>query len=106
MDRCGTCGARLWTGGCTNSDCPSRVTVIHTVTVFPADIVSIYPTITIDPVAGANRQLERAFIRASGDCICKDCKKKYRQHPQDMEELSYDGYPYLRILCDGTRVKL
>jgi hypothetical protein len=46
------------------------------------------------------------FIRASGDCLCASCGREYRRHPQDKIELSYDGHPFLRILCDGTRVKL
>lgn len=46
------------------------------------------------------------IIRASGDCICEICGKEYRRHPDDMEELSYQGLPFLQVLCDGTRVKL
>jgi len=45
-------------------------------------------------------------IRASGDCRCIVCGKKYLEHPMDKEDLSYDGSPFLHILCDGMRVKL
>ena len=45
-------------------------------------------------------------IRASGDVVCPDCSKEYRKHPYDMEDLSYDGTPFIHILCDGRRVKL
>ena len=48
------------------------------------------------------------FVRASGDCLCSDCGKKYYDHPSDKapESLDWEGHPFLRILCDGTRVKL
>jgi len=46
------------------------------------------------------------FIRASGDCICKQCGKKYEKHSFDLSYLDWDGYPYLHKLCDGTLVKL
>lgn len=52
------------------------------------------------------------FIRASGDCVCRVCNKTYRNHPYDEKILSgiadWDGKfrPFLRIICDGTRVKL
>ena len=40
------------------------------------------------------------FVRAAGNCICKECGKKYSEHPEDPKS------PYLNVLCDGTRVKL
>jgi hypothetical protein len=46
------------------------------------------------------------MIRASGDVICEVCGKKYCDHPMDMEQLSYDGHPFLHIRCDGMRLKL
>jgi len=49
---------------------------------------------------------EPGFFRASADCVCPDCGKLYREHPHDKENLSYDDRPWLRILCNGERVKL
>ena len=46
------------------------------------------------------------FYRASGLCICDQCGKTYYKHPEDKEHLSFDGHPYLVILCNGDRVKL
>jgi hypothetical protein len=48
-------------------------------------------------------------IRVDGNCICSLCGKKYSKHPFDYDFLSSEclgNYPYLNILCDGTRVKL
>jgi len=49
---------------------------------------------------------EPDFTRASGECICPHCQKPYYKHPFDWDVLGYDGLPFLRMLCDGTRVKL
>lgn len=48
------------------------------------------------------------FRRAGGDVICDTCGKPYRKHPMDErpEALSYQGEPFLRVLCNGERVKL
>ncbi len=50
------------------------------------------------------------FIRASGDCVCS-CGREYRKHKHDPTQLGppdHNGVPqpFLRVLCDGTRVKL
>ena len=48
-----------------------------------------------------------SFIRASGDCVCTHCGREYQKHPHDPYELSsIDSHPFLRVLCDGRRVKL
>lgn len=52
--------------------------------------------------------------RASGDCVCDVCHKKYYNHPYDtrypLPESMWvvEGRPeyYLRKLCDGRTVKL
>ena len=44
--------------------------------------------------------------RASGDCICKQCGKKFYDHPLDKENTDWDGNPFLNILCNGDLVKL
>lgn len=46
------------------------------------------------------------FYRASGECICPDCNKEYWRHPSDRENVDFNGHPFLRILCNGDRVKL
>ncbi len=48
-----------------------------------------------------------SVVRASCECVCNHCGRKYREHPYDPYELSgIDGHPFLRVLCDGRRVKL
>ena len=47
----------------------------------------------------------RSF-RASGDCICDTCGKKYITHPYATEARDQDGTPYLNVLCNGDIVKL
>lgn len=44
------------------------------------------------------------FVRASGDCICDACGKKYYQHPMDGPE--FDGHKWLHRICSGRLVKL
>jgi hypothetical protein len=44
--------------------------------------------------------------RASGSVTCTDCGKAYRDHPLDLSQVSYDGLPFLHVLCNGERVKL
>ncbi len=46
------------------------------------------------------------FVRACGDCVCACCGVDYYRHPCDWQVLSYQDEPFLRVLCDGTRVKL
>jgi len=43
---------------------------------------------------------------ASGNCECAECKELYYNHPLDHFELSFDGEPFLHVLCNGDRVKL
>jgi len=56
----------------------------------------------------ARREQDRApdFVRASGDVVCNACGKKYYDHPMDRTVLSWNGEPFLNVLCDGSRVKL
>ena len=49
---------------------------------------------------------EVEFVRASGNCTCPNCGKIYYKHPMDLENLDFNGGPFLRILCNGERVKL
>jgi hypothetical protein len=44
--------------------------------------------------------------RADGACVCTDCGLAYRDHPDEVATLSDQGYPFLKTLCDGSRVKL
>lgn len=46
------------------------------------------------------------YERAGGGCVCEDCGKTYRDHPDDLDHPSYDGMPGLVRLCDGRLVKL
>lgn len=38
--------------------------------------------------------------RSSGFCICPDCNRDYFRHLPDLD------HPFLRVLCDGSAVKL
>jgi hypothetical protein len=51
---------------------------------------------------------EIQFTRASGEAICRQCGRKYLEHPLDRrpEVLAYNGEPFLRVLCDGILVHL
>lgn len=46
------------------------------------------------------------FFRSSGDCVCEVCGDTYRHHPHDMKQLDHQGEPFLRVRCDGRRLKL
>jgi len=54
----------------------------------------------------ANEADPDPFLRASGDCVCDVCGDQYRHHPHDMKQLGYGDEPFLRVLCNGRRVKL
>lgn len=45
------------------------------------------------------------YGRAAGDEVCS-CGHPYREHAHDDKVLGYDQKPFLRVLCDGRRVKL
>jgi hypothetical protein len=45
------------------------------------------------------------FVRASGDCVCEICGKKYYQH-KFTEHRDWNDDPFLNKLCDGRIVKL
>ena len=82
------------------SDCPFRVTGTFFKTGALRDILST------GRLPEINDYEDLEFVRAGGDVICGDCGKKYYDHPLDREVLSYDGYPFLNIRCDGVRLKL
>jgi hypothetical protein len=46
------------------------------------------------------------FIRASGRVICEACGDTYAHHPSDMKQVDMDGHPFLKVRCDGRRLKL
>ncbi len=48
----------------------------------------------------------KEWYRCSGDCECAICGQLYLAHPLDWLDLGYDDRPYLRVLCNGDRVKL
>lgn len=52
----------------------------------------------------SNEEIE--IRRASGKCICPQCGEQYQEHPVDFEVLSFDGQPFLTVLCSGEKVKL
>lgn len=51
--------------------------------------------------AGSNTDI----LRASGDVVCEECGDTYYHHPSDMKQL-FEGRPFLRVACDGRRLKL
>lgn len=46
------------------------------------------------------------IARVDGGATCPNCGKTYREHPWDEENVGYDGNPFLRVGCDGKRLKL
>ncbi|KKK70221.1 hypothetical protein LCGC14_2926160 [marine sediment metagenome] len=48
------------------------------------------------------------FRRADSRQVCSECFSKYHEHPRDRrpEAASDQGEPFLRVLCNGERVKL
>lgn len=46
------------------------------------------------------------ILRARGFVTCSQCNQAYRDHPLDTVHVNSDGEPYLRIHCNGMRVKL
>ena len=49
---------------------------------------------------------EAEIVRVDGDALCPECSEPYREHPWDKLNLDYRGEPYLRVGCDGARLKL
>jgi hypothetical protein len=51
---------------------------------------------------------EDLFYRVGdGGARCMTCERPIREHPLDFTGLEdTDGAPFLRVLCNGTRVKL
>lgn len=45
---------------------------------------------------------EHVVVRADGDVLCPVCNRRYRFHLQPLKDLN----PTIRILCDGSAVKL
>ncbi len=43
-------------------------------------------------------------MRASSDCVCEECGRRYDRHPRDVTEAH--RVDAVHVLCDGTRVKL
>lgn len=48
------------------------------------------------------------YRRAGGGSVCPSCFSRYREHPLDRrpEAMSDTEEPWLRVLCNGERVKL
>jgi hypothetical protein len=49
--------------------------------------------------------MDKDILRTSGDVVCEECGDIYYHHPNDMNQL-YEGRPFLRVACDGRRLKL
>ena len=63
---------------------------------------SCYEDVVLFLVKGVEENIKRA----SGDCICEICGKKYSEHPFDLAHLDYYDNPFLNRLCGGRLVKL
>lgn len=59
----------------------------------------------LDELLWYEETLSGEVVRASGSVACELCGFAFRQHPYD-PEIGYDGYHYLKVACDGTRLKL
>jgi len=62
----------------------------------------LYLLVKLDPLPAPTRE----WYRSASDCICEGCGYEYRYHPLDPHDLSYDGQPFMHVLCNGDRVKL
>ena len=49
---------------------------------------------------------QEPFIRADHNTVCEVCGDVYRNHPHDMKQLGMNNEPFLRVRCDGRRLKL
>lgn len=49
-----------------------------------------------------DEEAAKRMMRVGGEVICSYCKRRYEDHPDETRVLSYDGYPFLKRLCDGT----
>lgn len=62
-----------------------------------------------DETLDEKAERRREFRRSGGDVLCT-CGWEYRLHPFDTEDGRYsgrdDGFDWLHVLCDGSRVKL
>ena len=45
------------------------------------------------------------MYRASHQMICPRCMKEYGKHPYT-DDIGFDDRPFLRLLCNGDKVKL
>lgn len=46
------------------------------------------------------------FRRASHAMVCEECGDEYGDHSYSYAYLSFDGHPFLTLLCSGRLVKL
>lgn len=60
---------------------------------------------TRDALKGVTAE-EPKYTRAGSETICATCSEPYWKHPHDPHVLGFEGKPFLRVLCDTTRVKL
>lgn len=70
------------------------------------DFLDAFSSLKDVPHGTSDTPLSVDIVRASGDCVCAKCNRPYREHLQDPEVLDNSNQPFLRILCDGTRVHL
>lgn len=61
---------------------------------------SLLATLDARLLSGRCPRTPELFIRASHMCECTICGRLYIKHPLDPE------YDWLRVHCDGTRLKL
>lgn len=74
---------------------------------FPPPFDPLQPTETTSPFESNAAEGPGLVVRVSGRATCPDCGKLYQHHPLNEEELSsIDGQPYLRVGCQGERLKL
>lgn len=53
-----------------------------------------------------NEPEEIEFLNSTKNNSCDLCGKPYLKHKYDMRYLNPHGRPYLRVRCDGMRLKL
>jgi hypothetical protein len=77
----------------------------HTAVIWLKGIKGCYALSRVQPYHGQDGT-DCDYWRASGECVCEDCGKKFYDHPDYLECLGKDDVPFLKVLCDGRLVKL
>jgi hypothetical protein len=77
----------------------------HTAVIWLKGFRACYALSRVQPYHGQDG-VNCNYWRASGECVCEACGKKFYGHPDYLECLDRDGVPFLKEICGGQLVKL